>query len=183
MPELFADNKRHDPFRKFNFEVKFQRPTGVSGVPIQPPTNIPFSEVDGLRAETEIVEYKEGDRRYNRKIPGKTSFDNIVLARGLDPEGRLSLWFQRITEAGTSGSEENLRMDAIISVFTRNQADLVAQWHAKNTWPTAYETEDLSGDASDILIVRLELAVEELRQILPIGSRKPTLTDSFSFNA
>lgn len=179
MPDVrHLDGKRHDPFRKFNFRVLFLKPAGQSQDPI-PVGEYFFQSVSGLRQSTEIVMYKEGDRRYDRKIPGKTTFDNIVLSRGLDQNGLLTSWARRIVEAGTSESEENIRMDVLVSLLARSKQGVVAAWMATEAWPAVFETEDLSGDSSDVLIQRLELAVESIVQTLPLSAVMPVLGDAY----
>jgi phage tail-like protein len=164
-----TDNRRHDPFRKFQFEVKFGQPPGSQGVPMPVDGKFRFAEVSGLRSETEVVEYKEGSIAYTRKIPGKTSFSNIVLSRGLDHEGQMAHWYTRVVETMSSSSEENIRLDVQINLFDRKHTEIVAQWVVREAWITSFETEDLSGDSSDVLVQRMELACEFQRQIMPLA--------------
>lgn len=175
-----ADNRRHDPYRKFQFSVSFSTPAGAIGVPIDHNVELRFAEVSGLRSETEVVEYKEGNIAYTRKIPGKTTFDNIVLAKGIDVDGQMALWHRRVMESITSGSEENIRLDLEISLYDRKHSRIVAQWRVRECWPTSFETEDLSGDAGDVLIQRLELANEFQEQTLPLDRGAALPDDRFA---
>ena len=169
MPDLYPDQKRHDPYRKFNFQVSIHDNSPYKPWPAA--TKIPFSEVSGLRSETEIVEYKEGDRTYKRKIMGQTSFDNVVLTRGMDSEGRMALWRQRVLELHTTREDiSDLRAHLVIELYDRSSQKVVAEWVIKDCWPTVFETEDLDGNTSDVLIQRLELACEEQEQTLPLLS-------------
>jgi phage tail-like protein len=181
MPEIRTrQNKRHDPFRKFQFTLAIQVPTpqpdGATPIFAKQGGILGFSEISGLRSETELVEYKEGDNTLNRKIPGKSSFDNIVCSRGMDPDNTLSNWRSSVVERKQGGlfagagivmaamNDENIRMDLVISLYDRRGIHqggrLLKQWKAWECWPVVYEVEELSGNASDVLIERVEFATE-----------------------
>ena len=194
MPEIrtAGGNRRNDPFRKFQFTLAIQVPDPAPAMPTPvmslPGGAIGFSEISGLRTETELVEYKEGDNTLNRKIPGKSSFDNLVCARGMDPSNYLSHWRSAVVERKQGGlfagagivnaamNDENLRMNLVISLYDRRGkhqgGKLLKQWKAWECWPVVYEVEELSGNASDVLIERVEFAVEYLTLLkgTPIGN-------------
>src|ERR671912_624181 len=48
-------------------------------------TRTGFTEVSGLSITHEVVDYREGNSPVDTsvKIPGRTSFDNIILKRGI----------------------------------------------------------------------------------------------------
>ena len=60
------------PLPKFHFKVDWNG------------TEISFSEVSGLSAETEVIEYRHGNSpEYHKiKMPGMQKFGNITLKRG-----------------------------------------------------------------------------------------------------
>ena len=68
-----SSSARVDPYRRFNFILE------IDGI-----ARAGFSEVGGLSAETEVVEYREGADPANtvRKLPGLTKFPNITLKPG-----------------------------------------------------------------------------------------------------
>ena len=155
---------RQDPLRKFQFQVQFH---AIAGSTFSPPAEtMGFSAVSGLRSETETVEYKEGDRSFRRKLPGMTTFDNIVLSRGVVPNNTglatfLSTWRDRVIERSIGFPDDDLRLDVSVTLYDRRKTVPIKQWWGRACWPTVLEIEDLSGDASDVLIERLELACEE----------------------
>lgn len=159
MPENTAPGVRNDPYRKFQFQVY-----SIGGCePIPRAAQVGFSDVSGLRSDTEIVEYKEGDRRFTRKLPGKTSFDNVVLSRGVDRNGHLVAWRNRVIErGGTAAPDDNLRTTLIIDMYDRRgiTGNPIRTWRIEECWPAVLEYDDLSGGSSDVQIERLELANE-----------------------
>lgn len=166
MPEFYpgTTNRHPDPYRKFQWKVEV-----AAESPFKPWNGdvLAFSEVSGLQDSTEVVTYKEGDRLYDRKAMGKTSFADIVMSRGVDANGALKSWRQRIHERNFTPFGE-LRAHLIFTLYDRDGSTRVAQWERKWCWPTDLETESLDGNASDILIQRVTLACEDGSQLWPM---------------
>src|SRR5688572_20189007 len=82
-----ATDKRNDPFRTYNFEVQ------IEGTPVAS-----FSEVSGLTAEGDPVDYREGTDAANnvRKLVGLRKFPNITLKRGYTQNDTLWRWYVNI---------------------------------------------------------------------------------------
>ena len=157
-----AQGRRKDPYRKFQYRV-YTLPHGGLPNPIPKGSNVHFSEVSGLRGETEVVEYKEGNEALTRKLPGKTSYGGITLARGIDSGGHLAKWRKAIVEDG-GNPNASLRAILVIEVKDRIGKNIVKTYRALACWPSSYEVEDLAGGSSDVLVERIEFAVEKILQ-------------------
>ena len=74
--------QRDNPYPNFNFSVDIGASVGEIG----------FAGVEIPAAEIGVIEYREGADRASavRKLPGRVSYGNVVLHRGID--GGLSLW-------------------------------------------------------------------------------------------
>ena len=50
-------------------------------------TQIAFSEVTGLKAEVQVIEYRDGEMKEfsSRKLPGLKKYGNLTLKRGVKP--------------------------------------------------------------------------------------------------
>jgi phage tail-like protein len=80
-----AGANRNDPFGAFNFLVE------IDGV-----MKGSFSEVSGLDAEIDPIEYRTGDEDITvRKIPGLRKYSNITLKRGLTLDHSLWDWMKQ----------------------------------------------------------------------------------------
>jgi phage tail-like protein len=68
-----ANGQRNDPYRSFNFRVD------IDGL-----ESAAFSEVSGLTAEGDSVDYREGTDATNtvRKLIGLRKFGTLTLKRG-----------------------------------------------------------------------------------------------------
>jgi phage tail-like protein len=149
MPKRYKGGK-HDPLLKFQFRVSCT----AKGLD---PSKIGFMSVSGLRSETEVTDYREGDDRATRRLIGRTAYDNVILKRGIDLDKALYNWRQEVI-----GPEvEDPRADVQIQVYTRGGPPKHVQtWLVKNAWPAIYEVEELSADVSDVLVETVELANE-----------------------
>ena len=80
---------RNDPFRGFNFRVE------IDGLPVAA-----FSEVSGLTAEGDPVDYREGIDPFNhvRRLVGLRKFANLMFKRGYTQDTTLWDWYRRIAE-------------------------------------------------------------------------------------
>lgn len=160
MPDNVINGLRSDPFRKFNFKVELIGRGAF--VPWESSQVLGFSEVSGLSSSTEVDTYKEGDRTFDRKLMGKTTFDDVVMSRGMDNNRVLEQWRERIQENGPGLNGELLRAYLRVSLLDRSSRITVFRyWDLFEAWPTSLETEGLSND-SGTLIQRVTFAVEKV---------------------
>jgi phage tail-like protein len=135
---------------------------------------VAFSKVDGLKDESEIVEYREGtDPNTIAKYPGLSSYDTLTLERGVSTDKSLVQWRQRVSTAagGASGPQstgampsfgsEDYTDDLTITVYDRGGA-AVHTWRVLNAWPHLLEWDSLDAQSSDILLHRLVICHEGL---------------------
>ena len=158
-----AQGRPVDPFQGFKFLVQ-----------IRDFQEIGFRSITGLREETEVVEYREGDNPVTMtKVPGLTSYDNVVLERGMSPNDDLIRWRRQMVEIENSGSvsrdglpSNEFRRPVTVTLYDKG-GGAVKEWELLDAWPTVLEIETLDATTSDILIERLELAHEGLVQVTP----------------
>lgn len=116
-----------------------------------------FSEVSGIEAETEVIEYRSGrNPEYSTvKIPGMTKFGNVTLKRGISVNNDLFEWYQKTV------SRQVERRDIIIKLLDPNHEAAVI-YKIRNAWPCKYVGPLLSAQSSEIAIEELVLAHEGL---------------------
>ena len=136
--------QRDNPYANFNFVVE------IDGIEVGA-----FSEVDLPEATIEAIEYRDGSDLSSgaRKLPGRVSYANVVLRRGIS--GRTDLWeWFKSTRAG------NLqRRDAAIVLLDEGRQP-VQRWLLRDAWPARYAFSRLEGRGNEIVIETLELAYE-----------------------
>ncbi len=121
---------------------------------------IGFAECQGLSAEAEIAEYREGnDLNLNtRKFSGLISYERIVLKRGWTQDNSLAKWWEEIAVTGPK-APVNPRRSIMIHVMDR-RFQIKKTYSVVRAIPAKYETDDLVATNSEVLIETLELEHE-----------------------
>jgi phage tail-like protein len=141
-----AAPSRNNPYTSGNFLVEIQGITATS-----------FSEVTGLEASIDVVEYRAGDARLNteQKLPGLNRFPNVVLKRGLTQDTSLWTWINNAMAGNVS------RTVVLIRLLDQTDKPVLA-WTLRNAWPCKWTGPSLSAGSSEVAIETLEIAHEGL---------------------
>lgn len=161
-----------DPIRNFKFKLVF--PSAQTGGQAR----AGFSSIDGLNEETEVVSYREGDEPATaRKLPGQTSFDNLVCQRGRTTDEELINWRRLIVDVTNHGqgmSAEGRASGSSLDFVRREITVLLGDYHgeggvngawawtARAAWPCALRNSELSGSGNDVNIETVEFCHEGL---------------------
>ena len=141
-----ATAERRDPYRSYNFQLQ------IDGVPLGA-----FSEVSGLTAEGDAVDYREGtDMQSNvRKLVGLRKYANVTLKRGYTQDKSLWQWYGNIVN-GTPDRRN-------VTIVLMNEAHQpVLRWHAENAWVNKIEGPSLKATGNDVALESVELVHEGL---------------------
>ena len=116
-----------------------------------------FASVDGLGAEIEVVEFREGgEGGVIRKIPGRTTYSDIVLKRGYTATDDLWKWIEEIIE------EDFVTKNGSIRVISNKGRSEVSRFNIINAWPSKYRLGTESSNGTDLAIEELTLTVERI---------------------
>lgn len=139
---------RIDPLRSFNFRVEIDNMTLAS-----------FSEVSGLAADGDMVEYREGTDSANhvRKYAGLRKTPNITLKAGVTTN-ITALW-DWYTAVATGGA--NARRNGTIVLQDDTHADAV-YFQFTNGFLNKIIGPDLKASGNEVAIESAELVVESL---------------------
>jgi phage tail-like protein len=142
---------RTDPYLAGNFLVSIDNVTASA-----------FSEVLGLEAAIEVVDYRAGNspEQLAQKLPGLNRTPNITLKRGITKDLSLWTWFS----GGLTGNVLRTSM----TITLKDQAENpVYIWKLTNAWPCRYSGPALIANSSDVAIETLEICYEGLEVMLP----------------
>lgn len=138
--------QRVDPFRIFNFLVELD---GIA--------HGSFIECSGLSTTTEVIETREGgDNTTVRKMPGKTTYTDIVLKWGMTNVTTLWDWRQQVIDGDFA------RKNGSIVVYDLTNSTEVARWDFVSAWPSKMEGPAFNAKGNDIAINTLTLSHEGL---------------------
>lgn len=139
-----AVGERNDPLGQFNFMLE------IDGITIAG-----FTEVSGITAESEVIEYREGTDPAKRKLPGIRMYGNVTLKRGCTVTDELFRW-RKSTE---DGQTERKSCAVILLDEARTPA---LRWLLSETWVAKYEGPAFNSTTSEAAIEALELACERV---------------------
>ena len=141
-----ATDERIDPFRTFNFHLQFNGQI-IGG----------FSEVTGLTADGDTVDYREGsDLQLNvRKLTGMRKFGPVTCKRGYTLDKTLWTWYSNIS----NGIPD--RRDVTIVLLNEARQEVI-RWNLENTLLNKISGADLKASGNEVAIETVELVHEGL---------------------
>ena len=135
--------KRDNPYGNYNFLVQLGGEAAAG-----------FSEVELPEGRIEAIEYREGDDLGPaRKLPGRVSYGDVVLRRGLTGGTELFDWWSAVRD----GQADRRNVSIVLLDEAR---DPVATWRVRNAWPTRLAFGRLDARGNEVVIETLELAHE-----------------------
>jgi phage tail-like protein len=138
---------RKDPLVSAYFTVEFQ------GVIVGA-----FQEVTGLGSQNEVVEYKASGQKGQyviHKVPGRLSWNNITLKRGITDATDLWDWRKTVEE----GKVEEARKNGSVVMYDQTGKE-IARWNFTNAWPSKLTGPSANATSNDVAIEELEIVVE-----------------------
>lgn len=132
-----------------------------------------FSEVTGLKSETEVAKYREGGfNTTEQKSAALTNFPDITLKRGQiigstrGGDDDFIDWVKQVFDVAGAGTAANYRKDLDIEQYnSMNQK--VRVWRVYNAWPKNHDAfSDLKGEGNDNSMEALVLVHEGYEKIL-----------------
>ena len=143
---------RERPYSDFNYLVDLG--TGESES-----VQAGFEEVILPEVSIEVIEYRNGNEKGSgvRKMPGRVSYSNITLKRGVIGALDLFQWIDQVRNG-----DANAYRTVVITLMNEDHTAAVFTWRLKNAWPVKYRFSKLEGKGKESLIEELELTFERL---------------------
>src|SRR5580658_4185864 len=154
MAEFTVNPTRHDPYKNFKFQVKWDGKY-VAGI----------SKVTGLKRTTEVVKFRDGaDPSTSRKSPGRNEYDAITLERGITEDTAFEQWAGKVWRLGAAlGAEVSLadfRKDIILELYNEAGQKVLA-YNIYRCWVSEYQAmPDLDANANAVAIQHIKLENE-----------------------
>jgi phage tail-like protein len=138
-----------DPFVTFNFAVEIEGLL-VGG----------FSEVSGLESEVQVEDLREGGvNTFVHKLPGQTTYANLVLRHGLTAISTLWNWYYNTSQGSIQ------RKNGTIMLLDPQQIP-VMWWNFRNALPVRWTGPDFNAANDTVGFESLELVHEGLTKPL-----------------
>jgi phage tail-like protein len=110
-----------------------------------------YTQVQGLSAQVDVMEYPEGGRNdYVHKLPTRIKYNNLTLKRGLTNEGALLAWFQKtVIEAEPTN---------VSLTLYDSEGNQVRAWSFDNAYPVKWTGPDANAGGTEMMTETLEIA-------------------------
>ena len=157
---------RHDPYRNFKFRVIIDRKPVVGVTRVSP-----------LRRITQPVHSRDGgDSSRQRVAPGLSSFEPVVIERGLTHDATFEQWANQVyNPAGDAGvSLKDFRKDVVIQLLNL-QGTVVMSFKVHRCWVAEYQAlPELDANRESVAIERIVLEHEGWERDQEVGEPAET---------
>jgi phage tail-like protein len=152
MAKGFVKNaKRIDPYKNFKFRVSWD------GKPV-----MGISKVGSLKRTTEVVKHRDGgDNSHDSKSPGRTSYEAVMMERGLTHDPEFEAWANKIHSwAGDSAMDlANYKKELTLEVMNE-KGQVAFRYFLHDCWVSEFTAmPDLDANANAVAIesIKIEL--------------------------
>lgn len=143
-----------------------------------------FREVRGLSAKVEVMEVIEGGQNdFVHKLPGRFTFEDVTLRRGITFDNGLYNWFNEMSgsrfELGTlrKGKATFSRQNVAITLRS-SKGTRLRTWILSDALPISWKGPELSIENDDFLVEEITLSHQGLMSSnvgLPGKGKKPNI--------
>ncbi|MEM9836875.1 MAG: phage tail protein [Bacteroidota bacterium] len=160
----------------FIFEVSILGKGGSPGTP----ADSSFQEVSGISMKLETETIKEGgENRFVHKVPGRASYDDLVLKRGLVV--RSSPLFTWCMNTITGGLNKKITPKTIkvslLDANAKNNHDPLMTWVFENAYPIKWEVSSLDATKSEIVVESISFTYQYFHQEKAAGAKNYPVSD------
>lgn len=150
MAEFAVNATRFDPYKGYMFRVKWDGKY-VAGL----------SKMGSLKRTTEPVVHRHGgDPSHERKSPGKTQYDAVMLERGVTHDPEFEQWANSVHSLKSPISLRNFRKDISVDVFNEAGQKVLA-YNLFRCWVSEYTAlPQLDAATAAVAIESIKLEVE-----------------------
>jgi len=119
-----------------------------------------FTEVSGLRSETETEEYREGGvNNHVHRFPKITKYPSLVLKRGVTNSDELWNWYKDVV----GGTVE--RKDGAV-VLLDQAGEEIWRWNFFDSYPVKWIGPELKASRAEVAVEVLEIVYNRLEGIV-----------------
>ncbi len=122
-----------------------------------------FQSVSGIGSETEVIEEKgtfaEGGT-YNKKIPGRLTWTEITLKRGVTSTYDFWEWRQDVVDGKIDDARTNC---SIIAMDQTNSP--IAGWDFELAWPSKISGPEMDAGGQDYMVEELTIVHEGMLRV------------------
>jgi phage tail-like protein len=117
-----------------------------------------FMEVTGLEVSVGVEEVEEGgENNYVHKLPGRMTWPNITLKRGITQNDTLLEWFSKSSGEQFAANGNRLTRSTAAITLLGPAAQRLRAWEFDGAFPVKWKGPDFAVTSSDMAIEELEI--------------------------
>jgi phage tail-like protein len=118
-----------------------------------------FMEISGLEVSVAVEEISEGgENSYVHKMPGRMSWPNLILKRGITQNDALLTWLNKSSGEQFAANQNTLtRSTAAVTLVAANGSRL-RSWDFDGAYPVKWRGPTFAVDSDQIAVEELEIA-------------------------
>ena len=117
--------------------------------------DIRFQEVSGLNATVGEFTFNEGgENRFVHRLPGRITYEKLVLKRGMLMGSKLIAWFRDAVESFSFDPKE-----VIVTLLNQEHEPLEA-WSFYQAYPVKWNISNFNAQNNEIVIETIELSFQ-----------------------
>jgi len=118
-----------------------------------------FMEVSGLEVEIGVESIEEGGQNgFSHTLPGRMSWPNLTLKRGITQNDSLLKWLNKSSGDGFAGAGNKLsRTSAAVTLISASGKRLRA-WNFDGAFPVKWKGPSFAASSSEMAVEELEIA-------------------------
>jgi len=118
-----------------------------------------FREASGLSVTVEVEEVVEGGQNFHtHKLPGRFTFTNVTLRRGLTEDNGLIAWIDEVTAGGFEKKGKKLKRNTVAIILMSADGKRLRTWTLQEAFPVSWKGPDFSLANDDFLVEEVEIA-------------------------
>jgi phage tail-like protein len=118
-----------------------------------------FREASGLSVTVEVEEVIEGGQNFHtHKLPGRFTFSNVTLRRGITEDNGLIAWIDEVTAGGFEKKGKKLKRSTVAIILTSSDGKRLRTWTLQEAFPVSWKGPDFSLASDDFPVEEVEIA-------------------------
>lgn len=122
-----------------------------------------FTSVNGIGSESEVVEHKvvsESGETIIQKIPGRLTWTEVNLKRGVTSNTDVWTWRQMVVE----GKIADARTNCSIVAYAQDNSEL-ARWNFENAWPSKVTGPEMDSGGAEYMVEEMTIVHEGMWRV------------------
>jgi len=118
-----------------------------------------FMDVSGLEVEVEVIPLVEGgENNFVHKLPGRMTWVNLVLKRGITQNDSLLEWLNKSSGEGFAANGNSLRHTSAAITLVGPSGTRIRKWDFFGAFPVKWRGPNFSVGSNEMATEELEIA-------------------------